>query len=155
MLERIRGVAGIIANPAEEIIVLKENTSKPRLGKLRGMYSIPMETLLPGETVLSAMERLYREELTGLSLPQTLGRYIGVYRIVPCVWAKLYAIKTKSFLLPITFGNPPEVGNHQWASVEEALGLWLRQGAPEMIADYAAGRSGVMRRVCRSPKNCE
>ena len=112
-----------------------------------------METTRLGEQDPSAIHRLHREELAGLILPQLPGIYIGAYRIVTRVWVKLYATKTDSFLLPSVSGDRPEVGNYQWKSPQHALQLWIRQGAREMIEDYAAKHRNVVRRVCIPPGN--
>ncbi|MEK7155881.1 MAG: hypothetical protein AAB734_03305, partial [Patescibacteria group bacterium] len=61
--------------------------------------------------------------------------------------------KTDSFLLPSVSGDRPEVGNYQWKSPQHALQLWIRQGAREMIEDYAAKHRNVVRRVCIPPGN--
>lgn len=153
MLKRTRGVALVVTNPVHEILVLQEYENKPHLGKLKGMFSIPMETSHPGEKDHCAINRLYIEELMGLVLPQLPGEYLGVYRIVPGVWVKLYTTKSDSFLLPSVSGDHPEVGNYQWKSPQQALQLWTRQGAREMIEDYAAKRRNVVRRACVPPRN--
>jgi len=153
-VRRVRGVALIVENPEGKILVLQECESKPHLGKYPGMFSIPMETSKPNEPDHSAVARLIDEELPGLDLPidGMLAR-IGSYRIVPRVWVKLFFTKARSTDLPTPKDSKnKEVGDHQWVVPEEALGLWLRQGAHEMISDFVGSRKGVLCKYCRAPK---
>ncbi|PIR84031.1 hypothetical protein COU18_01325 [Candidatus Kaiserbacteria bacterium CG10_big_fil_rev_8_21_14_0_10_51_14] len=143
--QRLRAVALVVVNPAGEILVLQEFVSKPTLGKFAGMFSVPMETCHHGEPDLLALKRLHDEELTGLPFMGKPTR-IGAYRVAPQAWAKLYTMSVER-VAPI-IGQTFEVGNHQWVPVQDALGLWLRRGAPEMIQDYAAGHRNVVRRAC-------
>lgn len=146
MIKRLRAVALVVANLADEILVLQEFVSKPDLGKYEGMFSVPMETCHHGEHDLLALKRLHDEELTGLPF---LGQpvYIGAYRVAPLAWAKLYATRSNG-VAPSISGYTFEVGNHRWVPIQKALRLWLRRGALEMIEDYAAGRRNVLRRAC-------
>lgn len=149
MARRIRGVALVVRNPFGEILVLQEFESKPHLGKYPGMYSIPMETCEPGERQTVALERLVREELLGMPTPLVIvDSSIGVYRIVPHVWAWLYVCGVQGRELPA--GENEEVGNFEWMEPERVLHLWLRQGAKEMLADYVNGRTGVVCRHCEA-----
>ena len=148
MMQRLRAVALFTSNPAGELLVLDEFVAKPYLGKYAGMSSIPMETCHHNEKDLAALQRLHDEELTGLPCLAD-PTYIGAYRVAPRAWAKLYATKIASAAAPIISGHTLEVGNHRWIPLQEALELWLRRGALEMIQDCAAGRRDVLRRKCR------
>lgn len=152
MVERVRAVALIVTNPGGEILVLQEFVSKPQLDKYAGMFSIPMETCRPGESDLSVLRRLHKEELPGLPLLPLLGDYVGAYRVTPGAWARLYAMATNTCHLPVISDDRLDVGNHRWVSVQEAFELWLRRGAFEMIEDHAAGRRNVLRRTCHEVK---
>lgn len=147
---RTRGVALFVRNASGRILILREWETKPHLGKFMGMYSIPMETSLPGESDQAALRRLVREELPGLEdqVRIDLGR-VGLYRIVPRVWVSLYVATMNSLNLPLKKTN--EVGDYAWIEPERVLTLWLRQGAPEMIADALADARGVVRRFCAPP----
>ncbi len=151
MVQRVRGVALVVANPTDEILILQEFVNKPHLGKYRGMFSIPMETSQPGESDLSALQRLKEEELPGVPALELPGTYIGVYRIVSGVWVRLYKTEAVSYRLPNTMSNEHEVGNYRWIPIDAALSLWLRQGAREMLSDYACGCCNVLRRYCSTP----
>jgi len=145
MSQRLRAVALVSANLAGDILVLQEFVGKPALGKYEGMFSVPMETCHHGEHDLLALKRLHDEELTGLPF-QGEPIYIGAYRVAPLAWARLYAMSVEQ-VAPI-IGQTLEVGNHRWVPVTDALSLWLRRGALEMIEDYAAGRRNVIRKTC-------
>lgn len=147
----IHGVALIVVNNKEEILILQEYETKPFLGKYSGMFSIPMETSGPGESDDSTLTRLIQQEIPGLnfSLDDALNSFIGIYRIVPNVWVTLYAIKTRDLFLPQIKSS--EVGNYQWLTPRTALSLWLRQGAWEMINDFLGGKKGVFCLNCQTP----
>ncbi|MDO8514783.1 MAG: NUDIX hydrolase [bacterium] len=145
---RLRAVALIVANPVGEILVLQEFVTKAHIGKFAGMWSIPMETVDPGQDSMATLSQLHLEELAGLPSIQMPARYIGAYEVVPDVWARLYATTSSTYELPAIYGNEHEVRNHQWLPIHVALELWLRQGAEEMIRDYAGGLENVVRRNC-------
>ncbi len=143
------GVALVIHNAAGKILVLQELSSKPELGKYRGMYSIPMETVKRGESIGAALGRLINEELPGLESALSAKReLIGQYQVAPEVWATLYQVECNGTKLP---SNTAEVGSHTWIDPTEALKLWLRQGAQEMIADFIAGKKKVICNYCNPP----
>ena len=150
--KRIRGVALIVQNPEGKILVLQEYETKIHFGKICGMFSIPMETLKPGEQDCQAVSRLVNEELPGFSFPfkNSFCRHVGIYRVAKHVWANLYSVKMENFCLPNSISK--EVGNHQWISPREALDLWLRQGAREMISDFIANKKGTLCKHCRVPQ---
>ncbi len=152
---RVRGVALIVQNPKGEILVLQEYESKPHFGKYCGMFSIPMETSEPNEADCCTIARLIKEELQGFDIPidGAPEALIGSYRIVPRVWVKLFFIRGKSARLPNLGGlESKEVGNHRWLDPQKTLGLWLRQGAREMISDFISNKKGVLCRYCLAPK---
>jgi len=153
--QRIRGVALIVQNSEGKILILQEYETKPHFGKYCGMLSIPMETSEPDELDYCAIVRLAKEELPGFSLPleNVLQSHVGIYRIASHVWVNLYFIRTMNTCLQ-DLGNPKsnEVGNFQWIYPEEALNLWLRQGAWEMIKDFMSNKKGVLCKRCRTPQ---
>lgn len=156
-IKQMRGVALVIYTPERKILVLQEYQEKDYLGKFPGMFSIPMETKKSGEMDYSALVRLCAEELPSelfeliVPLPQIM-TYVGSYQVVPGVFVCLYSIRIID-TPDIRVGNPEnkEVGNWQWISPEEALKLWLRQGAHEMIEDFMAGERDVCREKCCKP----
>lgn len=148
ILHRIRAVALMVVNPHGDVLTLQEFVAKPHVGKYPGMFSIPMETRRLGEDDRAALKRLVEEELPGLDADlEVSDRPIGVYRIVPHVWVKLYLAQMARDTLPCQ-REDMDVGNHAWRTLEEATTLWLRQGALEMLTDYQQGLSGVIRRRC-------
>jgi hypothetical protein len=143
---------GLIAeNPSGDILLVQEFENKAWLGKLAGMFSIPMETRHEDEQEAEALVRLWQEELPGLPLPTRPCSYIGAYQVVPRIWAKVYAVRTESNDLPNGPSFRSEVGNYRWALPEDALREWLRRGAREMIADFRARRRDVLCRECIDP----
>lgn len=144
-MEKGRGVALIIENPLGEILVLQELEEKSRLGKKKGMFSIPMETVEQAESDVAALKRLIDEELPGLAPKIKIieTQSFRRYRIAPGVWATLYTAVISDNSLPSVVGS--EVTGHKWVRLREALTLWLRKGARDMISDYIEGRSFVVR----------
>lgn len=151
----IRGVALIVQNSEGKILILQEYETKPHFGKYCGMLSIPMETSKPDETDYYTIVRLIREELPEFNLlsENVLQSHIGIYRIASHIWVNLYSIRTMNTYLP-GLKNPKskEVGNYQWIDLKEALDLWLRQGAWEMINDFMSNKKGVLCKHCRTPQ---
>ena len=149
----IRGVALIVQNPLGKILILQEYETKPQYGKICGMFSVPMETVELNESDRCALIRLAEEELPGVEL--LLGDItplIGSYKIDTQIWVNLYHAQAQQHDLP----NPQslqskEVGNHQWLAPGEALELWLRRGAREMISDFACGKKNVLCEHCCFP----
>ena len=151
--DKIRGVALIVYDPDDNILILQEYESKPHIGKYSGMFSVPMETSEPDELDFHAIVRLVVEELQGFDIliTDTLLLRIGSYQIVPDVWVNLYSIETVNNHLPDFNPKNKEVGNYRWMRPEEALLLWLRQGAREMISDFLNNKKGVLCESCRAP----
>ena len=154
MLKRLRAVALIVANPAGEILMLRERRGKKEIDKPENSDSIPMETCEAlNEHHHSALVRLHTEELSGLTSVHVPGRYIGVYRVVPGVWVSLYATMSSSYVLPVEAGDQPEVDNYRWMSLQDVLALeTLRRGAYEMVRDFAGGLEGVVQTYCVRPR---
>lgn len=148
MARGIRGVALIVTCRSGEILVLQEFARKPFLGKYPGMYSIPMETRLPHELDPEALQRLLDEELTGL-LVEVTPHPVGRYRIAPRVWVSLYLGRTGPPYIPQP--ESLDVDGPQWLMPAAALDLWLRRGAREMLEDYLANRTNIVRRHCSQP----
>ena len=149
---RLRGVALIVVNPYDEIIVLKELRNKPHLGKHAGMYSIPMETSDPYEPDIATLSRLITEELDGMRISILTCAFVGAFQVVEGVWVNLYSARTKTMWLPSILGDGTEVADAQWCDPETALRLWLRRGAFEMISAYTEGRiPAVTCSFCRPP----
>jgi len=155
VIQRIRGVALIVQNLEEKILILQEYEAKPHFGKYCGMFSIPMETSEPDEPNCYTIIRLIKEELPGFNLPieNALRSHIGAYRIASHVWVDLYSVMTTNNCLPDSENvKNNEVGNHQWVHPKEALNFWLRQGAREMINDFINKKKGVLCKYCRAPQ---
>jgi hypothetical protein len=148
MQKRVRGVALVVVNPHNNLLVIQEKETKDWLGKKAGMDSIPMETAKPGEDDFKVLVRLQHEELPGLPLIQLPEYYVGAYRIAPHTWAKLYVARAPTFELPMFVSDQSDVGHPRWMDPSDAMQLWLRRGAWEMIQDYADGHRGVIRKTC-------
>ena len=148
---RLRAVALVIANPVGEILVLRELGHKPHIGKFRGSWSIPMETVDSGSDYLATLRQLVEQELGGLASVQMPPRYVGAYRVVPGAWARLFATTSSTYHLPSLWDH--DVDGHQWMTAQQALCLSLRQGAREMIHDYVGGLENVRRLRCEEVQN--
>ena len=151
-MDRIRGVALVVVSPEGKILILKELQEKPELDKKSGMFSIPMETCEIGEHNEEAIIRLVMEELPGLFVSVDSLAHIGSYQIVPEVWVQLFSMKVANTKLPNLDPANKEVSDHQWCNPREALKLWLRRGAKEMISDFINKKLGITRQECE-PSN--
>lgn len=131
---RIRAVGLILANPMDEILILRERNPKPHYHKFEGMRSIPLETVQGTESLERALERLVEEEVPGVSVRNLA--YQGTYW-TPCptrnVWNWVYTAQSDTLELP-ALGD--EVDLHTWLDPEHALELWLRPAVYEMITDF-------------------
>lgn len=58
----------------EEVFFVREKKSKPEIAKVKGQLSVPMETVEPGETPITAVQRLIIEEV---GVPTTHLTYLG------------------------------------------------------------------------------
>lgn len=149
---RARGVALIVSNPRGEVLIVRELESKPHIGKYAGMFSPPMETSQDGEPDCLALARLVDEELPGLANHIKIdSRRRGIYRVVRGAWVSLYVGQSQNSLLPTPDKRSEEVEGHTWVFPKNALTLWLRQGAREMLADYIENRNDVICRHCYAP----
>lgn len=144
-----RGVAFIVVAPDDRVLVIQEKETNPAHGKIAGQWSMPMETVWPGEPDKQALERLLTEELPGMAVaigPCCFGRY----QVIPGVWVHLYIGRTESFSLPSAGAAMDGVSNHCWVPLGQATGLWLRRGAWEMLQDFRHGQQGSIREKCRA-----
>lgn len=148
MQKRVRGVALIVVNPHNKLLVIREKETKDWLGKKAGMDSIPMETCKPGESDLLTLARLQQEELPTLPLLALPEYYVGAYRLAPLTWARLYVARAPTLALPTFTSVCADVGHPRWMSINDAMQLWLRRGAWEMLQDYADGHRRVIRKSC-------
>jgi hypothetical protein len=150
---RVRGVALIVQSPHDwkNILIIRELESKPHLGKYPGMFSIPMETSRPDEEDEAAIARLVSEELPGFKdFLKVEEERRGVYRITPGVWVSLYVAQASISTLPTLSKTVGEVEGHAWMRVDQILKLWLRQGAREMLTDYADSCTSVVCKRCKT-----
>ena len=149
---RARGVALIVSDPLGEVLIVRELESKPHIGKCAGMFSPPMETSHNGEPDCLALARLVDEELPGLANHIKIdSRRRGAYRVVRGVWVSLYVGQSQNSLLPTPDKRSEEIEGHAWVLPKDALMLWLRQGAREMLVDYIENRYDVICRYCSPP----
>lgn len=79
MNEIITGVGLILTNPSGQLVVVRERTSKPAVGKVAGMITFPLETVEEGEhPEKGTLPRLLTEEVgavAGMKRPRLLGFY--------------------------------------------------------------------------------
>jgi ADP-ribose pyrophosphatase YjhB (NUDIX family) len=64
-MQKLQGVALLLFKDSgmRTVYAVGELTSKTDIAKRKGMYSVPMETMEPGETPLQAVMRLLSEEV--------------------------------------------------------------------------------------------
>jgi hypothetical protein len=145
--ETVWGVGLLIRNRYSQIVFVQELESKPAWGKYAGMWSIPMETIEPDDpSDEAAIERLVSEEVPWLQgFVEDKAEYQGEYAIAPLARARLYTLWSHRVCLPLEPISSKEIGGYYLSHPREAQRLWLRQGVPEMLEDYLAGYSGLVR----------
>ena len=146
------GVALIVESPDGEKIltVIEMGKSKEWLGKIRGMETIPMETVRLWERRWwrrKTLHRLVRDELGGIDV-EIEDKPRGIYQVVPRIHAFLYVGRAQTWRLPTSNG---EVGGHKWIRPQDIISEKTpsRQGVEEMVDDYIAGRRNVYCSYCR------
>ncbi|MBI4092100.1 MAG: NUDIX hydrolase [Candidatus Levybacteria bacterium] len=149
----IQAVAAIIVDPDGLIYTNIEKRGNSLYGKLPGMTALPMETIetATGETREDAMKRLVREEVAFnlvLTAPSEIGMFgVGIAAVT------LYHMRViakngrnpnfdTAELEDPKFRNPVKLTNGS---------VWVREGVPEMVADFQSGARGVYRMSCQPP----
>ncbi len=82
--KKIRGVGLILlCQRGQDILTIKELTSKPGIHKKAGMISFPLETVNEGEDVRAALQRLLVEEIgireNQITAPDVCGIFTHVF----------------------------------------------------------------------------
>jgi hypothetical protein len=143
----------MLENWKKEVLILREKQTKPALGKMAGMYSIPMETvrISEGENACEALKRLVEEEIPCYTGQVEFARdWHYAYCIPPNIWVLLYTGFTWRIDTPVIDPSSEEVGEHEWVSPSTLLQLWVRKGVREMTEDlYFSGFSGHKKRIRR------
>lgn len=139
--ETLAGVGLLIITPNGYFLSIKEARTSRRTAKIKGMCSLPMETIESGETHDQALERLLKEEVSvkELSGRTDLTKLCRV-QLTPGVWLHAY-------LIPVNLRFQAEAGTHEdalnpkWAHINEVLNSnpndrLFRPGTREVIESY-------------------
>lgn len=144
--ERTTGVGALIVvadTHRPDFLTIEETRTKRSSGKLKGMRSLPMETVEDGETHQQALARLLQEEvrLNTVCLAGELIRLkLGRYELTPGVVLHAYVIEAPRDS-GISVGSGVDVQRPEWTSIEEVLAtsrgsLRFRPGVKEIITTY-------------------
>ncbi len=151
--EQVAGVGAFIVVPSIPelgFLTIEEQSSKRLTNKLKGMRSLPMETIEIGENHQQALERLFREEvrIPVISHPDNLTRLkLSTCELTEGVILHAYLIELAPTLHP--FGeigsHKDEVGNVDWTNTMDVLmakgSLRFRPGVFEVVSSYIGYRA--------------
>src|SRR3989344_6359269 len=123
--------------PERLVLVVQEETTNPKHGKVAGQWTVPMETCRAGESDAAALRRLVAEELANMAV-WVEAKPFGSYEVMPGIEVRLYLGFVRSSFAPEglwvhpcggplgKFTLPPEsaetdgVSGHAWVSLERA-----------------------------------
>lgn len=141
----IQAVSAIIVAPTNRVHTIVETSTRKDYGKVAGMRTIPMETMELGETHLETLARLFKEEAGREHQRFVSVQIVGIYGLGGAA-ATCFVVRVEEEFTPVT--NTGDVKDPKWLYVCDAMNLWTRQGAFEMLSDFTAGRRGVSRNAC-------
>lgn len=141
IVETLAGVGALIITPDGYFLSIEEGRTSRRTGKIKGVRSLPMETIEAGETHQQALERLLKEELSAEELNNHTD-LIKLCRVqlTPGVWLHAYLIPV-NLRFQAQAGTHKDASNPKWVHINELLGSnpkdrLFRPGTREVIESY-------------------
>lgn len=146
-IEKTAGVGAFMVC-GNEFLGIQEGRPKRKTGKLRGMWSLPMETVKDGEAHSDALIRLWQEEIT----PGPENNHIKledklcVVQFTPGVWLHSYVFESTSCFPAALGSSAGEILGVRWISLSEVLNdpigsLRFRPGVYETVLSYSEYQS--------------
>lgn len=139
--EVLAGVGALIVTPDGYFLSIEEGRTSRKTGKIKGMRSLPMETMEVGETHEQALERLFKEEVSAKELsdridPPKLCRV----QLTPKVWLHAYLIPV-NYRFQVEAGTHKDALNPRWVHIDEVLNSdpenrQFRPGTREVVRSY-------------------
>lgn len=142
VIEYKKGVGALIVTPEGYFLSIEEGSTKRETAKIKGMRSLPMETVEPGETREQALIRALTDEevKVGISLNLEARRLLCRIQLTPGVWLYAYLIEAPE-QFPVQKGNAPDALNPGWNHINQVLNSIptdrnFRPGVREVIKSY-------------------
>lgn len=140
-VETLAGVGLLIITANGYFLSIEEARTNRRTAKIKGMRSLPMETIESGETHKKALKRLLKEEvstenLSGHTDPTKLCRV----QLTPGVWLHAYLIPVNC-IFQAEAGTHKDALNPKWVHINEVLNSdpkdrRFRPGTREVLKSY-------------------
>lgn len=143
IVELKRGVGVLLITPDGDFLTVEETSTNRHAAKVKGMRSLPMETLETGEMDADALYRALGDEEVKSEVfnkelkPQAK---LCAVQIAPGTWLHTYLITVPS-IFKVEPGNAPDVVNPGWNHINEVLksnpkDRKFRPGNREVIKSY-------------------
>lgn len=142
IIEITSGVGAFIVTPDGYFLTIEEGETKRQTGKIKGMRSLPMETVEPGETFQEALVRAINDE--EVQAPE-LNNFVTEQKLcqiqnTPGVWLHVYLIRVPT-PFALQEGNAPDALHPKWMHIHEVLSSKteeraFRPGTREVIVSY-------------------
>lgn len=141
IVETLAGVGALIITPDGYFLSIEEGRTSRKTGKIKGMRSLPMETIEAAETHDQALKRLLKEEvsLEELNDCTNLTKLCRV-QLTPGIWLHAYLMPI-NYRLQAKDGTHKDALNPKWVHVSEVLksdprDRLFRPGTREVVKSY-------------------
>ncbi|OGY10151.1 MAG: hypothetical protein A3A58_02500 [Candidatus Blackburnbacteria bacterium RIFCSPLOWO2_01_FULL_41_27] len=141
--ENVIGVGVLLVTPDFRFLTVQELKTKRSTGKIVGMRTAPMETVIDGESDDDAIKRLFQEEvvLNEAELPLDKKVLLCKIQLTKGVWLHGYLLQIEQPVLAAIGTEKHEVSDPFWTSIEEVLqsnpdDRQFRPGVRELVLSY-------------------
>ncbi|TSC89431.1 MAG: Uncharacterized protein G01um10145_588 [Microgenomates group bacterium Gr01-1014_5] len=141
--ESVVGVGALLVTPDLKFLTVQELENKRSTGKIAGMRTAPMETVVDGESDDDALKRLFQEEvvLDEAELPLDKKVLLCKIQLTKGVWLHGYLLQIERPVLAVIGTENHEVSDPLWTSIEEVLhsnpdNRQFRPGVRELVFSY-------------------
>src|SRR3989344_4633533 len=141
--ENVIGVCALLVTSDFRFLTVQELKTKRSTGKIAGMRTAPMETVVDGESDDDAINRLFQEEVVLYGIQLTLDKKVLLCKIqlTKGVWLHGYLLQIEKPVLAAIGTEKHEVAGPFWTSIEEVLqsnpdDRQFRPGVRELVLSY-------------------
>lgn len=141
--ENVIGVGALLVTQDFRFLTVQELKTKRSTGKIAGMRTAPMETVIEGESDDEALKRLFQEEVILQEIEPPLDKKVLLCKIqlTNGVWLHGYLLQIEQLALAVTGTENQEVSHPLWTSISEVLhsdpdDRQFRPGVRELVLSY-------------------
>ncbi len=141
--ENVIGVGVLLVTSDSRFLTVQELKNKRSTGKIAGMRTAPMETVMDGESDADALKRLFQEEvvLNEAELPLDKKVLLCKIQLTNGVWLHGYLLQVEQPVFAAIGTENHEVSDPLWTSIEEVLHSnsdkrQFRPGVKELVLSY-------------------